>query len=229
MLYQQYIIKSTQIIQNIYEFLYHFSSSHNVKEITESEKNILVLVDSFHKLRDEYIDITQESVIYKYVFSSNWEQHIQLICSDEYEDIRIDIEFFIDHPKLNMYGIIITESGIEKHFTFESDEDRNIDVVITLSNNIKLVFNDNIINLMRKNETKKKGKILRILKNDKIVRLSINSKLKLDNHNWINATLNSLENEIYRITDLMNQSNNSTENIQTTKLANTTGSFLLYN
>lgn len=218
---EQYLNKSLDLFTCIYELITPFSCSHPFSNIQDVDIQIKEKMREFDKVREQYIELIDENIEFETKFPRNWSEFVSVKNINE-AYVNVNIEFYIDHPKLNMYGIIVNEQEYESHYTFRLRSDEDLVRVINIDNDISISINDGIIDLMRLGEIVKRGKIICDLKEKSILRLPfLYEKKKLCQHDWVINILQSMENEILRISKLTNK--------QGKMLTHDNSTFLLYN
>lgn len=201
MLYAQYLNKSVNIVISIYNIIFPFTASHQHPRKNQSEFELNNLFIRFEKIKNEYLSLTNTTIDKNIIYESKWNTFIEVKCINN-NYFNIDLEFFIDYPILNMYGLIIHEQGFETHYKFKLDQLKNNYISLDLSDEIQIIIDDNIVDAIRKGELRKKGKIYSALTNDKILNIPINyTNINLENSDWSNEIISCLENELLRLSD----------------------------
>tara|TARA_Y100000389_G_scaffold144139_1_gene142463 strand:- start:156 stop:842 length:687 start_codon:yes stop_codon:yes gene_type:complete len=208
-LYNQYLENSILILTDIYNLIIPFSSSHTTLDEYTTMLTIKILCEKFIKKREDFCEMANGNIKFDFKIPPSWNDLMQ-VKNIYNKNINIEIEFYIDHPKLNMYGIIICDQGVETHYLYNITAESNLHHTIELSENVQLSFRDTIIDSIRLGDAIKKGKIIYQMKNLKLIRLPFsNNTIMLDNHDWVMCTLKRLEQEIQRIGLFGMQSNNN--------------------
>lgn len=226
MLYEQYLKRSLEIYTNIYEFLVPFSSSEPDTDINDVNNLMNNFISDFMFTRDEYVDLIDNNTSVGSRFPRKWDEYIS-IKNTEDKYVNLNVEFYIDHPKLNMYGIIISDQGFERHFTFGLTSDEDLKHTIKIGEGINLTLSDKIIDFMRTGDIIRKGKIICDVNDPRLLKLPfLYSYKKICEHEWVFNILHAMENEILRMSSIVKDSKDRcSKNIQS--LSNST--FLLYN
>tara|TARA_Y100000389_G_scaffold204928_1_gene260915 strand:- start:9449 stop:9988 length:540 start_codon:yes stop_codon:yes gene_type:complete len=155
----------------------------------------------------------------------NWENYISI---RNYGNLylHINLEFFIDYPKIDTHSIIITENNKESHYQIHIENNKYDKTTIQLSTKQSLTIDERIFDEMRKHNVEKNGVIISVLRNAMLLRFPINiNNIYLDDIYWVCKTLDNIDKELMRIYDM----NPSRQNDSSRTIISNDSNYLLYN
>jgi len=162
-IYSTYIEESITTLNKIYSELLDFSymspsqnpsqdSLHkNKSKNTQSIQNIKSLcstLDRRTKLVGSYLGETSVPVLDYTLEQDSWRTHMYIETTKVvFTNVTLHIEFFLDFPENGKYLICIKDNGVLMNTIFT--ETPNTVRVITLAPDMKLIYNEELINVIR--------------------------------------------------------------------------------
>lgn len=210
MIHMNYMIQFTDMYNEIYKLISKCSCKFvpNTLDYTLLSSQIKHKMNEFHNLQSNYLDVIETSLEKKIIFESvDWENYINIVESD-YNYLNLNIKFYVDHPNLNEYGIIIQERNYEQHYKFIQNSSNITNQKIKLTNNIHIIINDEIIDEIRKGQTSNNGRI-KISYNANqhhLLRIPFHhERLYITNVDWVNSVITSMEIEYENFLNFKNK------------------------
>ena len=172
----------------------------------ESEQNIKSLCTSLDrrtKLVGTYLGETEIPLLDYTIDQESWQQQMYIETTKiTFINFTVNVQFILDYPEANKYSILIKENGVLFNNIFE--ETQNTIRVIYITEDIKLIYNDELIQTIRNEEIKSSNIKIEsppfFVNNLLRVRIPFHPKrLYLSHIGWARSVLDNLDLLIYQL------------------------------
>tara|TARA_Y100000741_G_scaffold447_1_gene382 strand:- start:17000 stop:17659 length:660 start_codon:yes stop_codon:yes gene_type:complete len=192
-----YINSSIKLYEDIYELLSNNSSIPNDSD----ERNISKLknkYNQFRKVQTEYSDMVSSPINHNIAFEpESWNKYVR-IQNNGNHFMTIKMSFYIDHPNLNEYGVVIQLRTIEKHFKFKQNPSNVVEHKIKLASDVFLLFSDELVDRIRGGEIESNGRFRLDFDTNlfPVLRLPFHPEYISNKSEWSMSVLNSMDVEL---------------------------------
>ena len=207
MSFLNYFQSASSLYGDIYELLFRASSIPSALN-EEGYRELVGKCKDFQNIQTQYVDLVGASVKPEVIIEpESWQKAASAegpltVHNHGRVYATFNLSFYVDTPKLNTYGLVIEERGVQNHYKFEQSRTCETEHCVKLASDVNIAFTDGLVDQIRSGAVASRGRLRLVYDTDTnaLLRLPFHTeRLFVHDQAWVSSVLNSMDYEIQLI------------------------------